>query len=124
VAIQLDPQRAVGGRLAGGDKVGVYVSYKLPDGTGLTHVVLHRVLVTEVQGGTAAATDSKNGTQTAAGSAGQTVMVTVALTSREAEPVVWGMEHGTVWLSLEPDGADTGGTTVVSPHNVYTEAYQ
>jgi pilus assembly protein CpaB len=124
VAIQLDPQRAVGGRLAGGDKVGVYVSYKLPDGTGLTHVVLHRVLVTEVQGGTAAATDSKNGTQTAAGSAGQTVMVTLALTSREAEPVVWGMEHGTVWLSLEPDGADTGGTTVVSPHNVYTEAYQ
>jgi pilus assembly protein CpaB len=124
VSIQLDPQRAVGGRIAAGDKIGVYVSYKLPDGTGVTHVVLHRVLVTQVQGGTAAASESKDGAQPAANSASQTVMVTLALTSKEAEPVVWGMEHGTVWLSLEPDGADTGGTTVISPDNVYTEAYQ
>jgi pilus assembly protein CpaB len=124
LAVQLDAQRAIGGRVAAGDKVGVYVSYKLPDGTGVTHVVLHRVLVTQVQGGSAAASDGKNGTQTAAQSAGQTVMVTLALTAKEAEPVVWGMEHGTVWLSLEPDGADTGGTTVIGPGNVYTEAYQ
>jgi pilus assembly protein CpaB len=51
-------------------------------------------------------------------------MVTLGLTSKQAEPVVWGMEHGTVWLALEPDDADTGGTTVISPGNVYTEAYQ
>jgi pilus assembly protein CpaB len=51
-------------------------------------------------------------------------MVTLAVSSRDAEPIVWGMEHGTVWLSLEPDGADTGGTTVISGGNVYTEVYQ
>lgn len=124
LSIQLDAERALGGRVAAGDKVGVYVSYKLPDGTGVTHVVLHGVLVTQVQGGTAAGSDSKNGTQTAASSAAQTIMVTFALTAKEAEPVVWGMEHGTVWLALEPDGADTGGTTVIGPGNVYTEAYQ
>lgn len=124
LSIQLDAERALGGNVTAGDKVGVYVSYKLPDGTGLTHVVLHRVLVTQVQGSAPAATDSKNGTQATAASTAQTVLVTLALTSKEAEPVVWGMEHGTVWLSLEPDGADTGGTTVINPGNVYTEAYQ
>ena len=124
MSIQLDPERAVGGRVAAGDKVGVYVSYKLPDGTGVTHVVLHRVLITDVQGGTAAQTAGKDGTQPTANSTSQTVLVTLALTSKEAEPVVWGMENGTVWLSLEPDGADTGGTTVISPGNIYTEAYQ
>jgi pilus assembly protein CpaB len=50
-------------------------------------------------------------------------MVTLGLTSKQAEPVVWGMEHGTVWLTLEPGDADTGGTSVISPSNVYTGAY-
>lgn len=125
VSIQLDPERAVGGKVASGDKVGVYVSYKLPDGTGVTHVVLHGVLITDVQGGIAAQAAAKAaGTQPAASSASQTVMVTLALTSKEAEPVVWGMEHGTVWLALEPNGADTSGTTVIGQQNVLTEAYQ
>jgi pilus assembly protein CpaB len=125
LAIQLEPQRAVGGRLAAGDKVGVYVSYKTPDGSGLTHVVLHGVLVTQVQGGLVAAksADSGDGAQTSSASV-TSLMITLALTSKSAEPVVWGMEHGTLWLSLEPDGTDTGGTTVVSPDNVFTGAYQ
>jgi len=105
------------------------VSYKLPDGTGVTHVVLHKILVTQVQGGVAPASssDAKDSSQTAAAAAPvatQSLMVTLGVTSAQAEPVVWGMEHGTVWLTLEPDDADTGGTTVISPSNVFTEAYQ
>jgi pilus assembly protein CpaB len=125
LSIQLEPERAVGGRLAAGDTVGVYVSYKLPDGTGVTHVVLHQVLVTQVQGGIVAAksADAGNGAQTSSAS-GTNLMITLALTSKAAEPVVWGMEHGTVWLSLEPADADTSGTTVIGQQNVYTEAYQ
>lgn len=124
LSISLEPQRAAGGQLAAGDKVGVYVSYKTPDGSGVTHAVLHELLVMRVQGAAAASSsDAKNGTQTAA-STGQPLMVTLAVTSREAEPVVWAMEHGTIWLSVEPDGADTSGTTVISPGNVYTEAYK
>lgn len=125
LSILLEPQRAAGGQLAAGDKVGVYVSYKGADGSGVTDVVLHKVLVTAVQGATAAAssTGAQSGSQPAA-AATQNVMVTLGLTSKQAEPVVWAMEHGTVWLSLEPDDADTGGTTVISPSNVYTEAYQ
>jgi len=125
VSIQLEPQRAVGGRLAAGDTVGVYVSYKLPDGTGVTHVVLHKVLVTQVQGGAVAAksADAGNGAQTSSAT-GTNLMITLALTSKAAEPVVWGMEHGTVWLSLEPADADTTGTTVISKDDIYTGSYQ
>ena len=31
-------------------------------------------------------------------------------TAGDAETVVFGVEHGTLWLSLEPEGADTDGT--------------
>ena len=78
-----------------------------------------------MQGGIAAAksADAGNGAQTSSAS-GANLMITLALTSKEAEPVVWAMEHGTVWLSLEPADADTSGTTVIGQQNVYTEAYQ
>jgi len=134
VSVQLDPERAVGGRLAAGDHIGVFVSQTLPDSTVQTHAVLHHVLVTQVQGavvpttGTGAAGPS--GTQTAAASSSassssssSTVLVTLALTAQDAEAVVFGQEHGKVWLSLEPDAATTGGTTVVTQGNVYTNAY-
>ena len=125
ISVLLEPQRAVGGRLAAGDEVGVYVSLSGEAG-GLTHVVLHGVLVTQVQGAPAA---PQTDTAAADGSGGspapaQSLMITLAVTAKEAEPIVFGMEHGTVWLSLEPEGADNGGTTVISPGNVYTEAYQ
>jgi pilus assembly protein CpaB len=51
------------------------------------------------------------------------MLVTLALGAKAAEAVVFGQEHGKVWLSLEPAGADTGGTTVIDNGNVYTEGY-
>ena len=120
VSVLLDPQRAVGGRLAAGDTVGVLLSLD-----GATHAVLHRVLVTQVQGapaptGTAAAADPE--TASATGPApSASLMVTLAVTAGQAETVVFGAEHGTLWLSLEPDGADLDGTGVITPDNVYGE---
>jgi pilus assembly protein CpaB len=121
VSILLEPQRAVGGRLAAGDAVGVYLSLADP---AQTHVVLHRALVTQVQGAPAApAPASESGVDPAASSApASSLMVTLAVDSRDAESVVFGAEHGTLWLSLEPEGADTGGTRVVQPDNVYVGA--
>jgi pilus assembly protein CpaB len=124
VSILLEPQRAIGGRVAAGDKVGVYVSIKLPDGTGQTHAVLHDVLVTQVQGAPSTTTQTAADDGTAPAAPSSSLMVTLAVTAQEAEPIVFAMEHGTVWLSLEPDGADNGGTTVINPGNVYTEVYQ
>jgi pilus assembly protein CpaB len=121
VSVSLEPQRAVGGRLAAGDRVGVFVSMTPSDGAGVTHAVLHHVLVTEVQGAPAATTAADS--PDAATPSGD-LMVTLALGAHEAEDVVFGAEHGTLWLSLEPDDADTDGTAVVSPDNIYPEVQQ
>ncbi len=34
----------------------------------------------------------------------QSLMITLAVSAAQAEAVVYGIEHGTLWLSLEPDG--------------------
>jgi pilus assembly protein CpaB len=121
VSLLLEPQRAVGGRLAAGDTVGVQVS--LPDPS--THVLLHRVLVTQVQGAPVAVADGEGTDTASSGGAAPSasLMVTLGLRPEAAEAVVFGMEHGTVWLSLEPEGVDTNGTEVLTPANVYEKDY-
>jgi pilus assembly protein CpaB len=119
ISILLEPERAVGGRLAAGDTVGVYLSQGQP--VGQTHAVLHQVLVTQVQGAPAAPSPDADASVDPASSAAPatSLMVTLAVDAKDAETVVFGTEHGTLWLSLEPKGADTGGTRVVQPENVY-----
>ncbi|GAB3350957.1 Flp pilus assembly protein CpaB [Modestobacter lapidis] len=122
VSVLLEPQRAVGGRLTAGDTVGVFVSLPEPPST---HVVLHRVLVTQVQGAPAPAGGTEDVETASAGSAAPSasLMVTLAVTAEQAEGVVFGAEHGTLWLSLEPEGADIDGTEVITPDNVYGKDY-
>ena len=111
VSILLEPQRAVGGRLAAGDSVGVHVSLE-----SRTHVLLHRVLVTQVQGAPAPA-EAEDGTQTeSSGGAAPTasLLVTLGLRPEQAEAVVFAMENGTVWLSFEPADVDPFGTEFVT----------
>jgi pilus assembly protein CpaB len=120
VSLLLEPQRAVGGRLAAGDTVGVHLSLD-----GQTDVVLSRVLVTQVQGAPVAVADGE-GTDTASSGGAvpsASLMVTLGMRPEAAEAVVFGMEHGTVWLSLEPEGVDTNGTEVLTPANVYEKDY-
>jgi pilus assembly protein CpaB len=120
VSLLLEPQRAVGGRLAAGDTVGVHVS--LEDST---HVVLNRVLVTQVQGAPAPAPDGQTTDTAATGGAAPSasLMITLGLRPEQAEAVVFGMEHGTVWLSLEPEGVDLDGTEVLTPGNIYEKDF-
>lgn len=123
VSILLEPQRAVGGRLAAGDEVGVLISHQEPKET---HAVLHFVLVTQIQGAPASAAADETTQTASAGTAPAptgSLMITLAVTAAQAEAVVWGVEHGTVWLSLEPEGADTGGTELLTPGNIYGKAF-
>jgi pilus assembly protein CpaB len=122
VSLLLEPQRAIGGRLAAGDTVGVVVSIPTQ-----THSVIHHVLVTEVKGAPAPVQADPNA-QTETTSSGavvptQSLMITFAVTAPQAEAVVFGMEHGTVWLTLEPEDADTGGTSVVDPGTIYVKDF-
>ncbi|MGY1615547.1 Flp pilus assembly protein CpaB [Geodermatophilus sp. SYSU D00691] len=128
MSVLLEPQRAVGGRLAAGDTVGVYVSLEFEDGTSTSHLVLDHVLVTQVQGAPAVVTASDDGESdtASAGTAAPagSLMITLAVTARAAEAVVFGAEHGSLWLSLEPEGADTSGTSVVTQGSIYGKDYQ
>jgi pilus assembly protein CpaB len=126
VSVLLEPQRAVGGRLQAGDTVGVVVSLDAGQRSGPSHLVLHRVLVTQVQGAPAPA-DAKATTQTT--SAGtpapsESLMVTFAVTAPQAEAVVYGVEHGSLWLTLEPAEASTTGTGVVTDQNIYGKSFR
>lgn len=110
LSIELNIQRAVGGAIEAGDKVAVYLSYKEPDST---HLTLHRVLVTRVQQGAVG-----DGDQAPAAPEGS-VLVTLAATGADAEKVVFAAEHGTVWLTVEPEDADTTKTKVLTKGNLF-----
>jgi pilus assembly protein CpaB len=100
--------------------VGVYLSQVLPDARQ-TSAVLHHVLVSQVQGAPSAPDpDAETGAEpTAAETPSASLMITLALVAKDAETVVFGMEHGTLWLSLETEGDDTSGTRVVDENNIY-----
>jgi pilus assembly protein CpaB len=119
VTVLLEPQRAVGGGLAAGDQVGVFLSIKPSQGPPETHAILHHVLVTQVQGGVPAGQQAQSSSGTPAGN----LTITFAVTAKQAEAIVFGQEHGSLWLSLEPKDATTDGTTVLDEGNVYKENY-
>lgn len=130
ISVLLEPQRAVGGRLTPGDEIGVYISMTLegkgedqPARLGTTHAVLHGVLVTQVQGAPAPEErDEETETVSSGSTPTEALMVTLALPARDAERVIFGMEHGTVWLGLEPEGADNSGTQIITQGNIYGRA--
>jgi pilus assembly protein CpaB len=119
LSVLLEPQRVAGGRIAAGDTVGVYLSQVLPDGTPQTSAVLHSVLVSQVQGAPTEAAAQDGTEEAAAATPSASLLLTLALTSKDAETVVFGMEHGTLWLSLETDGDDASGTRVLDPNTIY-----
>ena len=127
VSVLLEPQRAVGGRLAAGDTVGVFVSQALETGPA-SHAVLHRILVTQVQGAPPPV-DPAGEPQAETASAGtpipsSSLLVTFAVTAAQAEAVVFGIEHGTLWLSLESADSDVTGTQVVTRDTIHGKGFQ
>jgi pilus assembly protein CpaB len=117
VAVSLDPQRALGGHLSAGATVGVFLSVPRDgDAPAATHLVLHQVLVTKVDGGST--TPVPEGDDAPAAGAAASLTVTLAVSARDAETLVFGAEHGTLWLSLEPPDAVVSDTRVVTRDKV------
>ena len=113
VSLMLDSQRALGGNLAPGDMVGVFFSVE-----GGTHLGLHDVLVSRVQGGLEAAPSEKSSEEKPAPLPETGVMVTLAVSAANAAKVVHAAEHGTIWLSNEPTDGVATGTSVVTETSV------
>lgn len=113
LSISLDQQRVLGGHLTPGATVGVFLSVpKDGEDPAQTHLVLNKVLVTKVDGGSA--TPAAVGDDAPDTPADAPVMVTMAVSAPDAETLIYGAEHGTLWLSLEPADAVVSGTRVVT----------
>ena len=136
VTIPLDPARTVGGQVRPGDTVGVVASFtgassgdssdEAPEGGSssggeTTHLMLHKVLVTNVQAEAAAAQPaSTDGDEPAPQPApAGNFLVTLAVDAPTVERLVFAAEYGTVWLSAEPDNAPEDGTRIQSKETIY-----
>lgn len=133
VTVSLDPERAVGGDLKPGDTVGVIASFEpltledagmpppAPGAPGKTpfstHLILHKVLVSNVQTtkAVAEAKPEEEGDEDEAkpkpAPEGK-LLVTLALDASAVERVVFAAEYGRLWLSAQPADAPDGGTQV------------
>jgi pilus assembly protein CpaB len=114
ISFSLEPQRVVGGKIAPGDSVGIFVSL----GAGgleaepeerITQLVLHQILVTSVQRAPldAAVADPAADPAEAARAEAEalptgSLMLTVAVDDVQATKIAFGSEFGTLWLSKEP----------------------
>jgi len=123
VSAQLTPERAVGGTIAKGDTVGVYLSFG-PSGDATppstTHLELQKVLVTNVQTTNQPVQpneDNKAGVEQVTASE---YIVTLALTPAQSERFVFATEFGHVWLANEPATVSDDGTQLITLGNVYT----
>ena len=75
----------------------------------------HDVLVTKVQG----LTITEDGEE-AEQAAGKVVMVTIALSTHDIERWVWAVDgNASVWLTLETEATNNGGSSPVDQGNLF-----
>lgn len=122
VTVQLGPDRLVGGQLAAGDTVGVFVSFT--EGAGhdgpTTHQIFQKVLITSIQGAPAEATGKEAATASAAPPVpAGAMLITLARSAPDAEKIVFAAEFGSIWLAKEPATPAEGGTGIVTKDGFY-----
>lgn len=121
VSLLLKPEQVRGGIVKAGETVGVFVTIKTAGisapikvpGVGLTTIegdvltkqILAKVLVTRVQGGVSATTDTKTDAKTDTAPA-DSIMLTLALITSDIEKLTWGQGSGNLTLSVENKDAD------------------
>ena len=131
VSFQLEPQRVVGGRIAAGDHIGVFISLK---SGGLeakpeketTQLTIHKVLVTAVQRAPVATPPAQPSADGATAPAEDTslptglLMLTVAVNDVDATKSSTPSEYASIWLSKEPlDATDSGRPGIMTKPEVY-----
>jgi pilus assembly protein CpaB len=121
VTLSLEPQRAVGGQLSPGDTVGLFASYSPDVAPYLSRMVLHKLLVTNVQVEQLPAEAPEEGEAASSGPAlapTGNLLITLAVDVEEAEKAIHAAEHGTVWLSAEPSSASESGSSIRNAEDV------
>lgn len=145
VTVAVSPERVLGGNLTadGETRVAVVASFEpfdidapdLPDGTepvieldgelfsgrktpNTSHIVLHKVLVTNVQPGELPDDDQvdEDGQPLAPT---ETWLVSLSLDAPSVERLIFAKEHGTIWLAREGEGVPEDGTRVWTRSSIH-----
>jgi len=133
ITIPLDPIRAVGGTVRPGDLVGLIASFSdyqggAVDANGqpvsasqVSGFLLHKLLVTNVQGAppAPAAAAQEGAEQPAAAAPTGQLYVTLAADAAAAERIVFASSYGDIWLAIEPADADESGTQVQNADRIF-----
>ena len=120
VSVALASERAMGGNLIPGDRVGIVMSIDKDDKIpARSQTILHKVLVSRITGGNVTA-ESKSG-KSDQDPAAETVVVTFAVSAHDAEKVVYAAHYGKPWLSLEP--ADAVVTRATGVNGVTADSF-
>ena len=134
VSFQLEPQRVVGGRIAAGDHVGVFINLKNGGIEGksdkeTTQLTVHKALVTAVQRAPVATPSPQPSPSGPSAPAADTslpvgsMIVTVAVNDVDATKIVYASnftEVASIWLSREPlDATDSGRPGIITRPEVY-----
>lgn len=125
VTIPLEVARVVGGEVTPGSTVGVLYSTntnRISGNTGIavTQFLFHKMLVTRVTPGSTVTVGDASGSSTEV----NTIMVTMAASTPQIERLVYAAEqqedgNGGIWLTLEPETADEGGSAPRFGENIY-----
>jgi len=147
VTVAVSPERVLGGSLTadGKTRVAVVASFEpfdidapdLPDGTepvieldgelfsgrktpNTSHIILHKVLVTNVQPGELPDEDQvdEDGLPLAPT---ETWLVSLSLDAPAVERLIFAKEHGTIWLAREGDGVPEEGTRVWTRSSIHQQ---
>ncbi|MBG6182286.1 pilus assembly protein CpaB [Arthrobacter sp. CAN_A214] len=122
VSFQLEPQRVVGATIAAGDTVGLFVS-KDPEDEGSpqsTQLIIHKVLVTGVQGAPLspkAEVDGEEVPSEAPPAPTGSLLVTVAVSEEQATRIVFAAEFARIWLSKEATTTEENSAPVTMFEN-------
>lgn len=126
VSFTLPAERVVGGAVRAGDEIGMVATFNRPGGDPLTgapvlksqsQFAFHDVLVTKVQG---VVVPSEEGEGEAEQTPGSQLMLTIALSTHDIERWVWAAEgNASLWLSLENEATDNGGSSPVDEGNLF-----
>jgi Flp pilus assembly protein CpaB len=134
VSFALPVQRMVGGEIRPGSTVGIVVT-KYEAGVNIetgapiaipeTQFAFNRVLVTATRIGENVSSESESDEDP---ETGDTILLTVALATHDAERIVWAMEgyeqpadyipYVGVWVTLQNEATDTSGSSPVNESNV------
>ncbi|MGV8846222.1 Flp pilus assembly protein CpaB [Tessaracoccus sp.] len=107
VTIPLSSERVIGGNVLAGDTVGVLANYETASGS-TTSTLMHRALVSRVQGITIS--EEVGGEPVASDG----IQVTLAISARDVQRVVFAAEFGSLWLTLEQETTDISDTTPIT----------